>query len=241
MQALANVALPLHADAMKECIVTGANRGIGLELCRQLIDRGEQVTALCRSASEQLRQLKTGEPERVRIEEGIDVAKDSVINTLRTRLEGRRVDLVINNAGILKAEQLGELNFATIRQQFEVNSLGPLRVTEALLPMMKTDAKVAIVTSRMGSLADNSSGSRYGYRMSKAAVNMAGISLSRDLQERGIAVVLLHPGFVRTEMTGGRGLVDAEQAATGLLQRIDDLTVDSSGKFFHMNGEELPW
>jgi NAD(P)-dependent dehydrogenase (short-subunit alcohol dehydrogenase family) len=106
---------------------------------------------------------------------------------------------------------------------------------------MGPGTKIGIVTSRMGSIADNTSGSRYGYRMSKAAVNMAGVSLSRDLAERGVAVALLHPGYVRTGMTGGHGLVDADEAAGGLLARMDALSMDTSGTFWHAQGEVLPW
>jgi NAD(P)-dependent dehydrogenase (short-subunit alcohol dehydrogenase family) len=149
--------------------------------------------------------------------------------------------VIINNAGILKRETLEELHFDQIRQQFEINSLGPLRVSTALLDNLSEGSKIAIITSRMGSVADNTSGSRYGYRMSKAAVNMAGVSLARDLQGRGISVAILHPGFVRTDMTGQNGLVDAHESASNLIARIDELTLDTSGTFWHMNGEVLPW
>lgn len=220
---------------MAKAVVTGANRGIGLELCRQLKGRGDDVVALCREASDELKALD------VRIEEGIDVGDDGVVSTLRQRLEGTAIDLLINNAGILTRETIEELDFGRIRRQLEVNSLGPLRVTKALLGNLKEGSKVAIVTSRMGSIADNTSGSRYGYRMSKAAVNMAGVSLAHDLKERGIAVGLLHPGFVKTEMTGGQGMVEPSASAAGLLARIDELTLETSGSFRHMNGEALPW
>ena len=216
-------------------VVTGANRGIGLELCRQLKGRGDQVIAVCRKASAELRELG------VRVEEGIDVGSDDVVAELTKRLEGTPIDLLINNAGILTSETVSDLDFSRMRRQFEVNSLGPLRVTKALLDNLREGSKVAIVTSRMGSISDNTSGSSYGYRMSKAAVNAAGVSLSHDLKDRGIAVVLLHPGFVRTEMTAGNGMVDANESAAGLLERIGELTLASSGAFRHMNGEALSW
>jgi NAD(P)-dependent dehydrogenase (short-subunit alcohol dehydrogenase family) len=133
------------------------------------------------------------------------------------------------------------MDFDRMRRQFEVNSLGPLRVTYALLPNLDEGSKVVIITSRMGSIGDNTSGSRYGYRMSKAAVNIAGVSLSHDLRPRGIAVAILHPGFVRTEMTNHQGLIDAPESAAGLLQRINELTMETSGSFWHANGERLPW
>jgi NAD(P)-dependent dehydrogenase (short-subunit alcohol dehydrogenase family) len=125
--------------------------------------------------------------------------------------------------------------------QFRTNSLGPILVTEALMPNLQKGSKVGIVTSRMGSVTDNTSGGYYGYRMSKAAVNIAGVSLARDLADRGIAVALLHPGYVRTDMTGQEGFIDPDEAARGLIQRLDELSMTSSGGFWHTNGEALPW
>jgi NAD(P)-dependent dehydrogenase (short-subunit alcohol dehydrogenase family) len=123
----------------------------------------------------------------------------------------------------------------------EVNALGPLRVTAALLPVLGEGSKIAIITSRMGSIGDNSSGSQYGYRMSKAAVNAAGVSLARDLRGRGVAVAIIHPGMVRTEMTSGHGIEPAE-SVRGILARIDALTLASSGSFWHATtGEVLTW
>ncbi len=220
---------------MPTTVVTGANRGIGLELCKQARSHGHEVIALCRQASDELR------TQELRLEEGIDVSDDAVIEVLRERLAGQDVDVLINNAGILSRETLSDLSFDRIRQQFEVNSLGPLRVTHALLPNLKEGAKVAIVTSRMGSIADNGSGGSYGYRMSKAAVNAAGVSLARDLASRGVAVRLLHPGWIRTGMTGGMGNADPSEAAAGLWARIEALTLQSTVEFWHANGEQLPW
>lgn len=216
-------------------LITGANRGIGLELCRKLVERGDRVIAACRSASNELHSLG------VRVEEGVDVTSDDSIAHLVRRLEGLPIDLLINNAGILTRESLDHLDFEAVRWQFEVNAVGPLRVSHGLVPQMGPGSKIGIVTSRMGSIADNTSGSRYGYRMSKAAVNMAGVSLARDLSERGIAVALLHPGYVRTGMTGGQGMVNPDEAAGGLLARMDSLSMDNSGSFWHANGESLPW
>ena len=125
-------------------------------------------------------------------------------------------------------------------RQFEVNTLGPLRVVHALLDHLKSGAKVAIVSSRVGSLADNSSGGMYGYRVSKTAVNMVGVNLAHDLRPREIALVLLHPGLVATEMTGGRG-IQADEAARGLIARVDELTLETSGSFWHAEGYPLPW
>ena len=216
-------------------LVTGANRGIGLELVRQLSARGDEVIAVCRKPSAEL------EATGVRIEAGVDVTSDADVAALAGRLEGTNLDLVINNAGILRRTTLDALDLDSVREQFEVNAIGPLRLTSALLPRLGQGSKVAIITSRMGSISDNSSGSHYGYRMSKAAVNMAGASLARDLEPKGVAVALLHPGFVRTEMTGGNGMIDADESAKGLIARIDELDLEHSGGFWHTNGESLPW
>lgn len=217
---------------MAKIVITGANRGIGLELAKQRA-AGNEVIAVCREPSEALKALD------VRIEAGVDVTDDAALKKLAGRLDA--VDVLINNAGILKNESLEDLDFDSIRKQLEVNALGPLRVSAALAPKMKNPSKLAIVTSRMGSIADNTSGGRYGYRMSKAAVNMAGVSLSHDLKDRGVAVAILHPGFVRTEMTGKNGNVEPAEAASQLWARIDALTPETSGTFWHANGEVLPW
>lgn len=220
---------------MTTTVITGASRGIGLELATQAAARGDKVIAVCRKPSADLEKLG------VRVESGIDVSVAADVERLAANLSDVSIDLLINNAGILSRQSLDELDFDEIRRQFEVNSLGPLRVTAALRGQLKDGAKVAIVTSRMGSVADNTSGGHYGYRMSKAAVNMAGVSLARDLKDQGISVILLHPGYVSTDMTGRSGNVDPSDAAAGLLQRIGELTPETTGTFRHANGEELPW
>jgi NAD(P)-dependent dehydrogenase (short-subunit alcohol dehydrogenase family) len=220
---------------MATVLVTGSNRGIGFELCRQLKERGDDVIAACRTASESLKGLG------VRVEPGVDVTDQASIDALAQKLRGVTIDLLINNAGVLSRESIEDMNFERMRQQFEINSLGPIRVTVAMLENLHRGSKIAIITSRMGSIEDNSSGGRYGYRMSKAAVNIAGVSLARDLRSREIAVAILHPGFVRTEMTGNEGMIDPPESVRGLIQRIDELTLETSGGFWHANGEKLPW
>ncbi len=215
--------------------ITGTNRGIGLELTKQAAAAGHRVIALCRTASDALQ--ATG----VEIQEGIDVSRDGVIDELATRLNGTAIDVLINNAGVLRRQTLDQLDLDGIRTQFEVNALGPLRVTKGLLGNLGKGSKVAIVTSRMGSIADNTSGGSYGYRMSKTAVNMAGVSLAHDLRSHDVAVLLVHPGFVRTEMTGGNGMIEAEESAKGILARVDQLSMETTGTFWHQNGEALPW
>ena len=221
---------------MATYLVTGSNRGIGYEYCRQLQARGDRVIAVCRSASEELKQLG------VRVEEGVDITSDASVTDLRDRLGDIAIDILINNAGILKEESLEDLDFDRIREQFEVNALGTLRVTHALLPNLKAGSKIVLMTSRMGSIADNTSGSDYGYRMSKVALSMAGKSLAHDLKGRGIAVAILHPGLVQTRMTDftSEGITP-EESVKGLLARIDELTLENTGTFWHANGEVLPW
>lgn len=218
-------------------LVTGADRGIGQALCVQLQSRGERVIAACLGDSPFLERLG------VQVERNIDVTSDAAVKGLATRLQGTPLDVLLSNAGVLRDGGLGELDFVDLRRQFEINALGPLRVTEALLPCLGPGSKVAIITSRVGSLTDNSSGGLYGYRMSKAAANMAGVSLAHDLKERGIAVLLLHPGMVRTELTKGMAgeFIEPEEAARGLLTRIDELTLETTGSFRHANGDVLPW
>ena len=221
---------------MATYLITGANRGIGYEYCRQLQKRGDTVVAVCRSASKELQALE------VRIETGIDITSDASVAELRDRLQGITIDVLINNAGILERVTLDNLNFESIRKQFEVNALGALRVTQMLLPHLKAGSKVVMMTSRMGSIADNTSGNSYGYRMSKVALSMAGKSLSHDLKPLEIAVAILHPGLVQTRMTNfTSGGITPEVAVNGLLQRIDALTLDNTGTFWHSNGEVLPW
>ncbi|MBE7382201.1 MAG: SDR family oxidoreductase [Leptolyngbya sp. SIO1E4] len=217
-------------------LVTGANRGIGYEYCRQLQQRGDEVIAVCRSPSEDLQALG------VRVEAGVDITSDRAVAELAAKLEGVSIGVLINNSGILERVSLETLDFDSIRRQFEVNAIGPLRLTKALLPNLKAGSKVIMMTSRMGSIEDNTSGNSYGYRMSKVALSMAGKSLSHDLRPREIAVAILHPGLVSTRMTGFTpNGITPEVSVKGLLARIDALNLENSGTFWHSNGEVLPW
>ena len=216
-------------------VITGANRGIGLELARQWHERGDQVTALCRAASDELKSLG------VTIIEGVDVTDDISLGKARRNLEGETIDVLYNNAGLMTDENLKDMDWDRIQTEFEVNTLGPLKVTTALLELIPNNGKVAMMTSRMGSIADNDSGGRYGYRMTKAALNAAARSLAVDLQPRGISVGILHPGYVQTAMTGHTGHITPEEAAQRLIQRVDELNQENSGTFRHSDGSELPW
>ena len=199
---------------MATVLVTGANRGIGLQLCTQFADRGDDVVAVCRETSDELSALG------VRIIDGIDVGSGTAVETLR--------------------DTFGEIDYDAMAEQYRINTLGPLRVTEALADNLHEGSKVAIVSSRVGSIEDNGSGGNYGYRASKAAVNMIGTNLMHELHPRSIAVGLLHPGLVATDMTGGSGVAPAD-AARGLIERIDELSMENSGGFWHAEGYTLPW
>jgi NAD(P)-dependent dehydrogenase (short-subunit alcohol dehydrogenase family) len=224
---------------MSTILITGANRGIGLELSRQLKERGDDVLAVCRTETDELRELG------VHVIAGIDVTKPEDVERLDgevgKELGEKQLDVLIHNAGVLHADKLGELDFDKLREQFEVNSLSPLRVTERLLPRLGQGSKLAVITSMMGSMTDNESGSYYGYRMSKAAVNAAFVSLTRDLEPRGIPVAILHPGYVKTRMTGWNGNLTTEESARGLIAHLDALTMQSSGTFWHATGDVIPW
>lgn len=219
---------------MATVLITGCNRGIGLQLASQLHERGDTVIGVCRTASDELSRLG------IRIVTGIDVSEGASVEALATALAGETIDILINNAGILLRDEFGALDYDDMVAQYKVNALGPLRVTEALRDNLCEGSKVAIVSSRVGSIGDNSSGNYYGYRASKTAVNQIGTNLMHELKPRGIAVAILHPGLVATEMTHGQGIMP-EESAKGLIQRIDDLSMQTTGGFWHAEGYELPW
>ena len=219
---------------MATILITGSNRGIGLELCRQYHARGDDVIAVCRTASPELSDLG------VRVIDNIDIADGDDVEKLAGEIAGVDLDILVNNAGILRSDTLDSVDFDGMLQQYRVNAIGPLRVTRALRKNLKMGSKVGIVTSRVGSIEDNSSGNNYGYRASKAAANMVGMNLRHDLGASGVAVALLHPGLVATDMTGGNG-VPAPDAARGLMARMDDLTLENTGGFWHAEGYRLPW
>ena len=219
---------------MKTALITGANRGIGLEIAKQLQNKNYKVIAACRKSSQELDKLN------VQVETGFDVADEISVKQLADKLKHIKIDLLINNAGILSSMDLDSLDYDAMRQQFEVNTLGPLRVSESFIPNLSKGSKIAIVTSRMGSITDGSGG-QYGYRISKTAVNMVGSCLARDLKSKGIAVALLHPGYVRTGMTGNQGFINTQESAKGLIQQIEQLNLENTGGFWHVDGTILPW
>ena len=219
----------------KTVLITGANRGIGLEMTKIYCQKGWNVLAVCRKASESLKETGAS------IFEGIDVSEPDAVEALNEKLGSASIDILISNAGILTIESLDKLDIAQIRKQFEINAIGPILVTHAVLNRLNAGSKIILMTSRMGSVEDNGSGAYYGYRMSKAALNAAGKSLAIDLKPKEIPVILMHPGFVTTEMTQNQGNISPAEAAQQIIDRVDTVTLENTGQFWHANGESLPW
>ncbi|BAU58167.1 short-chain dehydrogenase/reductase (SDR) superfamily [Halorhodospira halochloris] len=221
-------------------LIIGASRGIGLEVVKQLRERGDEVLATVRSTPpSELHSCAA------KVFEGVDITAHDTLRELASKIGSQELEWVLVVSGLMRVQHLGRLDedaVKGIREQFEINSLGPLMAAEFLSPLIGNGGKFGIVTSRMGSIADNTSGNSYGYRMSKAAVNMAAVSLAHDLQPKGISVALLHPGWVRTDMTGHNGLIDPPESAAALIERMDNIGPEESGCFWHApNREILPW
>lgn len=223
------------SNSLQTVVITGASRGIGLELCRLYQQQGYQVVAAVRQSSPELDALG------VEVVTGIDVTQETDVKRLSQRLDGRKIAVLVNNAGLFCYESLAQMDFNTLMQQINVNAVAPVRVTHALQHLLSEGSKVAMITSRMGSITDNTSGAYIGYRMSKAALNAAGVSLAHELKSKGVAVALLHPGFVQTQMVNFAGDISATEAATRLVKRIAELDLTNTGSFWHSNGELLPW
>jgi NAD(P)-dependent dehydrogenase (short-subunit alcohol dehydrogenase family) len=223
--------------------VTGASRGIGLEFVRQWLERGSLVIAAARdpSSSNELSALLDRYTEQQLRVMQMDVTDERSVELLANSIGNTQIDVLINNAAVLTVETLDNMDFGAILEQFKINALGALRVTHALLGNLHEGTCIINMTSRMGSLDDNTSGGYYGYRMSKAALNMATRSLAVDLKSRGITVIAIHPGSVQTDMTRGYGMITPETCVAGINQIIDKLTLEQSGLFLHFQGTPLPW
>lgn len=219
----------------KTVVITGANRGIGLAMAKIFKSEGYNVYGICRNTSTELEQLG------INVVNDVDVATSAGIANMKKALTGVSIDVLICNAGILRDESLSDLNLDTIREQFEVNAIAPLNIVDTLQSNLVEGSKVAMITSRMGSIADNGSGGRYGYRMSKAALNAAAMSLSKDLYSQGVSVGIYHPGYVQTDMVNNSGDISANEAASRIIGLIDSLSLEETGVFKHSNGELLPW
>jgi NAD(P)-dependent dehydrogenase (short-subunit alcohol dehydrogenase family) len=229
-------------------VVTGANRGLGLEFTRQWLQRGDEVFALARdpASSEGLRELAGKHPGRLWTAL-CDVADDRSVEAAASAVREvwDRVDCLLNNAGVgdRHSASVDSLDFGRLRTVFEINTLGPLRLTGALLGLLKRCPRASVVnmTSLMGSIADNGSGGAYGYRMSKAALNMATKNLAHELGKDGIVAVVLHPGWVKTDMGGPRAPLETADAIAAMVRTIDGLGPEHNGAFLDRNGGPLPW
>jgi NAD(P)-dependent dehydrogenase (short-subunit alcohol dehydrogenase family) len=224
-------------------VVTGANRGIGLELVRQLLARGDEVEAACRRPEDagELRELAS---PHLRVHR-CDVADDASVRAFAAELGTAAIDLVINNAGVSggQRQSLRELDFAEAARTYEIDALGPLRIALALLPHVRRGSgkKLVHVTSGLGSIGDNRSGGFYGYRMAKAALNMASKTLAVDLRGEGIVSVVINPGWVQTDMGGRNASVPVADSVRGILREIDAATLDRTGEFLDWKGGTYPW
>ncbi len=228
-------------------LIIGADRGIANSMSRHLHERGDDVLAACFGDGADL--AGAG----IKVEPGVDVTSDEAVSGLAKRLEQQNVRLewLVNVAGIMHLDTIDTVDYDDARKQFEINALGPLRVVRALRGFLGEGSKIGILTSRVGSMVDNTSGGDYAYRISKAAANMVALNLHHDLKKVGVAVQALHPGMVRThlldvvdqdELTRYASVfAQPEQSAAQLVTVLDGLTLETAGQFQHANGEILPW
>jgi NAD(P)-dependent dehydrogenase (short-subunit alcohol dehydrogenase family) len=222
----------------KIALVSGANRGLGLALCKQLLNESYQVHALCRQSSIELSKLD------LTIHENVDLSKIEAIADFARRLKIEKLDLLVNNAAIGHEDSIDNMDYAGLKKQFETNAIGPLALSLNLVPFMHAGSIIAMITSRMGSIGDNKSGGSYAYRMSKASLNCLGKNLAIDLKERGISVALLSPGLVDTDMLRDLGVTtgaDAQEVAKKLCSILKNVTLANSGSFWHIDGQISPW
>ncbi|MEO5336431.1 MAG: SDR family oxidoreductase [Magnetospirillum sp. WYHS-4] len=227
---------------MPTVLITGASRGIGLEFCRQYLDDGWRVVATGRDPknSKGLTALRGD-----LLVQALDVGNHEAVDALAASLRRESIDVLINNAGVYgpRSSALRNLDYAGWGEVFRINSMAALKVSEAFLDHVARSGqkRIAALTSKMGSMADNRSGGSYVYRSSKAALNAVMKSLSVDLAPRGILVGILHPGWVRTDMGGPGALIDADVSVAGMRKVIAGLTPETSGAFLNYDGSPIPW
>ncbi|SDG72269.1 SDR family oxidoreductase [Roseospirillum parvum] len=227
---------------MPTVLIIGANRGLGLEFARQYRKENWQVVATCRDP-EAAGDLKAVAHEVL----GLDVADPDSIAAFVKALAAPSLDVVIHNAGIYgpkgSGTGFGEVDPEAWAPVFRTNAMGPLLVTQALAEAgrLGVPCRLAVLTSKMGSIGDNTSGGNYIYRSSKAAANAVTRSMAHDLKGRGVTCVALHPGWVRTDMGGPHGLIDAPESVAGMMAVLDQLEPGDAGKFLSYDGSEIPW
>ncbi|NQV46781.1 MAG: SDR family oxidoreductase [Rhodospirillaceae bacterium] len=227
---------------MPTVFITGANRGLGLEFARQYAADGWRVMATCRNPKEakELKALSGDVSIRA-----LDVADHGKIQSLAKSLKKEPIDVLLCNAGVYgpRPDKLGGIDYAAWEEVMRINAMSPLKVCECFRDhVVASDLKkIAAVSSKMGSIGDNESGGGYIYRSSKAALNSAMKSLAVDKKLRGVSVVVLHPGWVRTDMGGPNGLIDADTSVAGMRRVIDGLNLENTGRFCNYDGTEIPW
>lgn len=223
--------------------ITGANRGLGLEFTKQYAVDGWQVLACCRAPNkaDALQALAKAHQNITVL--ALDVADFTQIDALAEKLKAQAIDVLINNAGVYPESSFESLNMDDWAFAFRVNSMAPFKMIHAFKTHIANSAlkKAVTLSSKMGSIDDNSGGGSYIYRSSKTAVNMVMKSLSIDLKPLGISVVTLHPGWVQTDMGGPNGLINTQTSVNGLRLVIDHVTIESSGKFIAYDGKEIAW
>lgn len=231
---------------MHTVLVTGANRGLGLEFCRQYAEAGWRVLAACRDPENAKALL--GLARRYTGVEifSLDVASHASIDNLAAELNSRSIDVLLNNAGIYddnESNDFGDIDYPLWERSFRVNTLAPVKMAEAFFPqVLRSERKLIVaVTSLMGSMADNGSGHSIMYRSSKAALNAAVRSLALDLRPRGVGLLLIHPGWVKTDMGGMQAPLSAEESVRGMRQVVDAFQLNYSGDFVNYLGKGLPW
>tara|TARA_B100000767_G_scaffold267866_1_gene287198 strand:+ start:963 stop:1649 length:687 start_codon:yes stop_codon:yes gene_type:complete len=228
---------------MSTVLVTGANRGLGYEFVKQYSKNNFNVLACCRNAenASDLQKLAK-EVKNIKIYE-LDVGNIKVIKNLSQHLKNEKIDVLINNAGIYRSSTIGNINYDEWIESFKVNTIAPYQIVEAFLDqILNSDLKkVVSITSKMGSIDDNTSGGSYIYRSSKTALNSMMRSLTHDLADRGIATLTLHPGWVRTDMGGPGGWIDTLESVQGMIKQIDNLTIDDSGMYLDFAGKSINW
>ncbi len=225
--------------------VTGANRGIGLEFITQLVEAGHEVIATARDpgGADDLHALASEHEGHITIHQ-LDVADADSVDALVEELGDVSIDYVINNAGILpRSGGPGNLDFDLIRRAFETNTIGPLRLAEALLPHVRggEGKKIMNLTSLMGSIEDNGSGGSYAYRISKAGLNMAMRSFAQDVKGDGIIAFVIHPGWVQTDMGGPNAKITTEESVSGMLEVLHGADASTAGSFKNYDGGTWPW
>ena len=225
-------------------LITGANRGLGLEFTKQYAADGWQVIACCREpkSAAALNTLKNTYPKNI-VVYALDVANFGQIDKLAELLTGKKIDILLNNAGIYPESASLDMNYEDWMQAFKVNTMGPYKIVETFIKNVAASElkKIVLISSKMGSLSDNHIGGSNIYRTSKAAANMMMKSLSLDLKEQGIACGILHPGWVQTDMGGPNGLINTQQSISGLRQVIAELNLNNCGRFIAYDGKEIAW